>query len=78
MALAKPTFPAVYKVKPGNGPAAWQRHFVEEQNRILDLKRRAEQFQTRVAEETVKRKCGGRIQTDLTLFPTKEMTKVCK
>ncbi|CAH1170858.1 unnamed protein product [Phaedon cochleariae] len=75
MALAKPTFPAIYKTKPGNGPAAWQRHFVNEHNRILELNRRAEHFQSKVATEVVKRKHGGRIESDLTFFPTKEMTK---
>ncbi|XP_074029594.1 dynactin subunit 1 isoform X2 [Leptinotarsa decemlineata] len=75
MALAKPSFPQIYKTKPGNGPAAWKRHFIEEQNRMLDLKRRAERFQSKVAAETVRRKHGGRIETDFTIFPTKEMTK---
>lgn len=77
LALAKPSFPAVYKLKPGNGPAAWQRHFIEENNKIFNLKRRAEKFQAKVAAEAIKRKSGGKIETDLAIFPTKEMTKVC-
>ncbi|XP_030761561.1 dynactin subunit 1 isoform X2 [Sitophilus oryzae] len=78
MTLAKPTFPAVYKVKPGNGQAAWMRHFAEEQNKITDLKRRAEEFQTRVAKEAVLRKYGGKIEADFNVFPTKEMVKAIK
>ncbi|XP_049823261.1 dynactin subunit 1 isoform X2 [Aethina tumida] len=75
MTLAKPTFPSIWKLKPGNGPAAWQKHFVEEQQKMLSLKRRAEEFQLKVAAESVKRKYGGRIDTDFTMFPTKEMAK---
>jgi len=78
MSLAKPTFPPVYKVKPGNGQNAWLRHFTEEQNRIAQLKRRAEHFQTKVAQETIKRKYGGRIDSDFNVFPTKEMAKAIK
>lgn len=76
MTLAKPTFPAIYKVSPANRPTAWQRHFVEEKNKIFNLQKRAEQFQTKVATEAVIRKFGGKIETDFTIFPTKEMTKV--
>lgn len=76
MALAKPTFPAIYKVLPGNRAAAWQRHFLDEKNKIFNLQRRAELFQSKVAAEAVKRKFGGQIETDFTIFPTKEMTKV--
>lgn len=76
MSLAKPVFPPIYKVKPGNGQAAWLRHFADEQNKIADLKRRAEQFQAKVAQETVKRKYGGRIDADFNVFPTREMVKV--
>ncbi|XP_018575471.1 dynactin subunit 1 isoform X5 [Anoplophora glabripennis] len=75
MALATPKFPPIYKVKPGNGPAAWQRHFIEEKARMLDLQLRAEAFQSKVAAERVKRKFGGKIETDLVIFPTKEMAK---
>ncbi|KAJ8938699.1 hypothetical protein NQ318_007987 [Aromia moschata] len=75
MALATPRFPAVYKVKNGHGSAAWKRHFLEENDRMIDLKRRAEIFQSKVVAERVKRKFGGKIQTDLTIFPTKEMVK---
>lgn len=77
MVLATPKFPPIYKVKPGNGPVAWQRHFIEEKARMLDLQLRAEAFQSKVAAERVKRKFGGKIETDLTIFPTKEMAKVC-
>ncbi|CAH0555290.1 unnamed protein product [Brassicogethes aeneus] len=75
LALAKPTFPPIYKLKPGNGPAAWHKHFVEEQQKILNLKQRADDFQSKVAAESVKRKFGGKIETDFTVFPTKEMAK---
>ncbi|KAJ8920221.1 hypothetical protein NQ315_011882 [Exocentrus adspersus] len=75
MALATPKFPSIYKVKPGNGPAAWQKHFIEEKARMLDLQLRAEAFQAKVAAERVKRKFGGKIETDLAVFPTKEMAK---
>lgn len=78
MSLAKPTFPPIYKVKPGNGQEAWVRHFAEEQNRIADLRRRAENFQTKVANEMIKRKYGGRIVADFNIFPTKEMVKAMK
>lgn len=76
MTLSKPTFPAIYKISPSNRVSAWQRHFIEEKNKILNLQKRAEQFQSKVAAEAVKRKFGGKIETDFTIFPTKEMTKV--
>lgn len=76
MTLAKPKFPPIYKAKPEQCSAAWQKHFAEEANRILTLKAKAEEFQTKVAKEIVKRKYGGHIQTDLTIFPTVEMAKV--
>ncbi|CAG9857585.1 unnamed protein product [Phyllotreta striolata] len=73
--LAKPTFPAVHKLKSGNGPAAWKRHFAEEESKLLLLKRKREEFEAKVAAEIVQRKFGGRIESDLAVFPTKEMTK---
>ncbi|CAH1099765.1 unnamed protein product [Psylliodes chrysocephalus] len=76
--LAKPTFPSISKLKPGNGPAAWKRHFAEEQNKLLTLKRKRDDFQSKVAAEAVRRKFGGKIESDLTVFPTKEMTKALK
>ncbi|KAL1514252.1 hypothetical protein ABEB36_003539 [Hypothenemus hampei] len=78
MTLAKPVFPAVYKVKPGNGQAVWMRHFFTQQSKIADLKKRAEEFQARVAQETIKRKYGGRINADFNVFPTKEMVNAMK
>ncbi|RZC39748.1 dynactin subunit 1 [Asbolus verrucosus] len=75
MNLAKPKFPQVYKVKPGNGPAVWQKHFAEENDRLLDLNRRAKEFQAKVASEIVKRKLGGRVEADFAVFPTIEMVK---
>ncbi|XP_060529168.1 dynactin subunit 1 [Cylas formicarius] len=75
MALAKPTFPAIYKCKPGLSQAAWQRHFLDEQNRIDELRHRAQEFQAKVAQETVKRRSGGKIQADFNMFPTREMVK---
>ncbi|KAF7279198.1 hypothetical protein GWI33_007604 [Rhynchophorus ferrugineus] len=78
MALARPTFPAIYKLAPGNGTAAWVKHFAEEQNKINSLKRRAEEFQAKVAREAIKRKNGGRIDANFTMFPTKEMAKALK
>lgn len=76
MTLARPKFPAIYKVKPGNGVSAWQKHFAEEADKIISLKCRAEEFQNKVASETIKRKFGGHITTDFTVFPTIEMKKV--
>lgn len=76
MTLATPKFPQMYKAKPGNGPGAWEKHFAEERDKMLSLKRRAEDFKTKVAAEIVKRKFGGQIETDFTVFPTIEMTKV--
>ncbi|VEN45973.1 unnamed protein product [Callosobruchus maculatus] len=73
--LAKSSFPQMHKVKPENRVEAWRRHFLEEKGRILSLKLKAEQFQAKVAAEAVKRKRGGRIEADFTVFPTKEMTK---
>lgn len=75
MNLAKPTFPPIYKVKPGNGVQAWQKHFAEERDRMLDLNRKTEEFRARVAKEIVKRKSGGRVEADFTVFPTLEMVK---
>lgn len=75
--LATPKFPAIYKLKPGNGPAAWQKHFAEENDKMLYLKRRAEEFQAKVAAEIVRRKYGGHVEADFAVFPTIEMKKVC-
>lgn len=76
MTLAKPTFPSIYKLSPSSRAFAWQKHFIDEKNKILILQRRAEQFQSKVSAEAVKRKFGGKIETDFKIFPTKEMTKV--
>lgn len=75
-ALATPKFPPIYKVKPGNGQAAWKKHFAEENDRMLGLKRRADDFSTRVAAEVVRRKFGGHVEADFSVFPTIEMKKV--
>lgn len=75
--LATPKFPAIYKLKAGSGPAAWQRHFAEENVKMLSLKRRADDFRGKVAAEIVRRKYGGHIETDFAVFPTIEMKKVC-
>lgn len=74
--LATPKFPSIYKLKPGNGPAAWQKHFAEENEKMLRLKRRADEFRARVAEEIVRRKYGGHVEADFAVFPTIEMKKV--
>ncbi|KAK5644921.1 hypothetical protein RI129_006221 [Pyrocoelia pectoralis] len=74
MTLATPTFPSVSKIKPGNGPAMWKKHFLGERDKIFGLKLRAEHFRTKVAAEIVKRKFGGQIETDFVVFPTVEMT----
>lgn len=76
LTLATPKFPSMYKVKPGNGPAAWQKHFAEESDKLNNLRNRAAMFQTRVAAEVAKRKFGGHIETDFTVFPTNEMARV--
>lgn len=76
MSLATQKFPAMYKIKPGNGTHAWKKHFAEEKDKMLNLKRRAEEFQSKVAAEIVGRKFGGQIERDFTVFPTIEMTKV--
>ncbi|KAJ8931890.1 hypothetical protein NQ314_015159 [Rhamnusium bicolor] len=47
----------------------------KEKEKMLSLKRRSEAFQSKVAAERVKRKYGGKIETDFTIFPTKEMVK---
>ncbi|XP_044259661.1 dynactin subunit 1 isoform X3 [Tribolium madens] len=75
LSLAKPKFPQIYKVKPGNGPAAWKKHFAEENDKLMDLNRRAREFQTKVANEIIKRKMGGRVEADFAVFPTIEMVK---
>lgn len=74
--MAKPVFPPVYKAKSGNGAHAWVKHFAEEHDKMLNLKRRAEDFQCKVANEAMKRKYGGFVEADFTIFPTVEMTKV--
>lgn len=76
MSLAKPVVPQIYKLKPGSTKEAFTKHFTDQRQRIAALKMRAEQFQNKVAREVVKRKYGGRIDADFTVFPTKEMTKV--
>lgn len=76
MELAKPKFPPIYKVKPEQCSAAWQKHFAEEADRILALKSKSEEFQSKVAKEIVNRKYGGHVETDFAVFPTVEMTRV--
>lgn len=76
IALATPKFPPMYKVKPGHGPTVWQKHFAEESDKINNLRNRAAEFQNKVAIEVAKRKFGGHIDTDFTVFPTNEMTRV--
>ncbi|KAF5304178.1 hypothetical protein FQR65_LT08072 [Abscondita terminalis] len=75
MTLATPKFPSLSNVKPGNGPAAWKKHFAEENDKMYDLKKRADEFRSKVAAEIVKRKFGGQIETDFVVFPTIELTK---
>lgn len=55
---------------------AWNKHFAEEHCKWLDLEKRAQDFQSRVAECILKKKEGGRIKADFAMFPTNEMTKV--
>ena len=74
--LANPQFPPVYKAKPGMGVNMWKKHFAEEKDKILSLKLRAEEFQSKVAQEAVKRQFGGYVESDFKMFPTAEMTKV--
>lgn len=76
MSLAKPIVPQIYKLKPGSTKEAFTKHFTDQRQRIAALKMRAQQFQDKVAREVVKRKYGGRINADFTVFPTKEMAKV--
>lgn len=76
MALANPKLPSTTNIKPHNRAAAWRKNLVEENDKMLSLRRRAEDFQSKVASEIVKRKFGGQIQTDFTIFPTIEMKKV--
>lgn len=76
MSLAKPVVPQIYKLKPGSTKEAFTKHFTDQRQRIAALKMRAQQFQDKVTREVVKRKYGGRIDADFTVFPTKEMTKV--
>lgn len=76
MTLAKPSFPSFANVKPGAEELVWQRHFADEQNKIADLQKRAQDFQNRAVQETIRRKHGGRIDADFHVFPTKEMVKV--
>lgn len=75
MTLATPKFPAVYTAKPGSGVGMWKKHFAEEDDRLRSLKLRAEEFQSKVAAEIVKRKYGGQVEADFAIFPTCEMTK---
>ncbi|XP_031349690.1 dynactin subunit 1 isoform X2 [Photinus pyralis] len=75
MTLATPKFPSISKMKPGSGREMWKKHFVEEEDKMLHLKLRADQFRTKVAAEIVNRKFGGQIETDFVVFPTLEMTK---
>lgn len=77
MTLATPKFPAVSMAKPGHAMNLWKRHFAAEDDRLRSLKMRAEAFQDKVAKEIVKRKFGGQVEADFTVFPTAEMTKVC-
>lgn len=74
--LAKPEFPPVYNAKRGNGMNAWIKHFSEEEDKMLNLKNRVDEFRSKVAEQVIKRKHGGYVEADFTIFPTVEMTKV--
>lgn len=73
--MAKPKFPPISNSKPGQGYGMWQKHFAEERDKMLSLKRRADEFQAKVTAEVVKRKFGGRVQSDFGVFPTTELTK---
>lgn len=82
MTLATPKFPQIYSNNKsssgiGTGQIAWQKHFAEENHKLLELKRRADEFRSKVAREIVSRKYGGRVEADFTVFPTIEMVKVC-
>ncbi|KAF5292478.1 hypothetical protein FQA39_LY14025 [Lamprigera yunnana] len=74
--LATPKFPVTSKVKSGSGPIVWRKHFSEEKDKMLNLKKRTDTFRAKVASEIVKRKFGGQIETDFVVFPTVEMTNV--
>lgn len=76
LALATPKFPSLYKAKPGNVTLVLQKHVAERNSQILNLKLKAEEFQRKVMNEAIKRKFGGNIETDFTVFPTIEMSKV--
>ncbi|KAK9712383.1 Dynein associated protein [Popillia japonica] len=76
--LAKPEFPPVYNAKRGNGMNAWIKHFSEEEDKMLNLKNRVDEFRSKVAEQVIKRKHGGYVEADFTIFPTVEMTKAFK
>lgn len=76
MTLATPTVPDMSKIKPHNRSAAWLKSVAEDRAKMYSLKKRAEEFQSRVADEIVLRKYGGQIEADFAIFPTIEMKRV--
>lgn len=78
--LATPKVVDISNRKPGT--VAWldksapKNHLISELDRLQVLKNRADQLFTKVTAEVIQRKCGGKIEADFTVFPTKEMTKV--
>lgn len=75
LTLAKPKFPSVYKYKAHNMTQVWNKHFAEERCIWLNLEKKAEDFQSRVTANILKKKEGGHIQADFAVFPTIEMKK---
>nr|CAD7426657.1 unnamed protein product [Timema monikensis] len=53
-------------------------HRLREQTRRLELRKRVEALQSKVLSEVVKRKSGGKVETDFAVFPSPELTKALK
>lgn len=76
MTLATPTIPDMSKVKLHNRATAWYKSVAQDKAKMYSLKKRAEEFQSRVVDEIVRRNFGGQIEADFTIFPTIEMKRV--
>uniref|UniRef100_A0A1B6KU69 Dynactin subunit 1 n=1 Tax=Graphocephala atropunctata TaxID=36148 RepID=A0A1B6KU69_9HEMI len=70
-----PTVVDISKRRPGERSLDPANHIVRRMQQEKLLQRRVTKLQDEVMSEIVKRKRGGKVETDLAIFPTPEMTK---
>lgn len=77
MHMAKPRIVPVYNAKkPGEGKTICKKFFAEEEDKVNNLKLKAQKFRAKVAALILKKKPGSQIEADFNIFPTMELTKV--